>query len=177
MGTRITRPSEIISGRFMPDECVQFTLKWPVLRLSDESILDWILPEIKPLLMITLAVAQLAVKEILLPDWLFCRMRPATGRIGTPELNPLFQRRDRHRRGRAKNMQVIRHDGVTSHQPPIRFAPGIEQQVDNLRSRQQWTAFVGANGDKLEHALICKFQRSQMRQFAATWLVIWIWHF
>src|SRR5208283_5526155 len=120
----------------MPDECVQFTLKRPVFRSFDESVLDWIFPEIKPFLMITLAVAQLAVKEIFLPDWLFCRMRPTASRVGMPEPNPLFQRRDGHDRGCAKKMKLIRHDDVAANQPASRLAPRIEQQSNNFRSRQ-----------------------------------------
>ena len=152
----------------MPDKCVQFALEWPVFRSFDESVLDGIFPEIKPFLMITLAVAQLAVKEIFLPNRFFCRMRPAAGRVGAPELNPLFQQRNWHRRGRAKNMNMIRHDNVAANPPPIRLAPGIEQQSNNFRSRQQRTAFVGANGDELENTLIRKIQGSQMRQCPAT---------
>ena len=55
----------------MPDECIEFTLKRPVFGLFDKSILDGIFPEIKPLLPVAFAVAQLAVKKIFLPDWLF----------------------------------------------------------------------------------------------------------
>jgi len=83
-------PLKLFLGGFMPKKCIEFTLKRPVLRLLDKAILDWIFPEIKPFLPVTFAVAQLAIKKILLPDWLFVQMRPAAGCISSPELNPLF---------------------------------------------------------------------------------------
>jgi len=161
----------------MPDERVQFTLKWPVFRSFDESILDWIFPEIKPFLMVAFAVAQLTVEKIFLPDWLFVRMRPPAGCISTPELNPLVQRRNGHRRGRAKDMQMIRHDSITTYQPMIRLAPRIEQQRHDFSPRQQRTALVHANRDILENGLVYEFSRREMRHPLTAWFASLSLHF
>jgi len=155
----------------MPHNRVEFALERPIFWLFYQTVLDGILPEIKPLLLITLAVAQLIIEKILLPDWLLLRMRPTPRHVRPPELSPLFQRCDRHRRRCAEKMKVIRHDDISANQPAIRFAPGTQKEGNNFRPRQQWPPFVHANGDKLKDSLTSKFQRRQVRQSLATWFV------
>ncbi len=162
------RKMQLVLCGFMPGERIEFTLKRPVFRLFDESVLDRIFPKIKPFLAIAFAVTQLAIKKILLPDWLFRRIRPVARHVSPPELNPLFERRDWHHCGRAEKMNVIWHDNIASHQPVICFTPGIKQQSDDTLSCKQQTALVRANSDELENRLVCKLQRSQMRRSLTT---------
>ena len=124
---RVPRAPDFSLSCIMPRQYIEFTLIRPVFRPFHQTILDWIFPEIKPLLMITLAVPQLPVKKIALPNRLFRWMRPAAGCLRTPKTNPLFQRRDRQFRGRAEKMQMIRHDNIASHQPMVGLVPTIEQ--------------------------------------------------
>jgi len=160
----------------MPRQYIEFTLIRPVFRSLHQTILDWIFPEIKPLLMIAFAVPQLPVEKIALPNRLFRRMRPAAGCLRPPKPNPLFQRRNRQFRGCAKKVQMIRHDNVASHQPMVGLAPTVEQWRDNFWPGQQRAAFVGTNGNVLENGLIREFQRGQMRKRKAARFSNWLRH-
>ena len=161
----------------MPENWVEFALKRPIFRLFHQLVLDGVVPKIKPLLPVTFAAAQLAVEKILLPNWFLGRVRPAASHLSTPELNPLLQRHDGHRSRGAEKMKVIRHDGVATNQPAIRLAPGIEQQGNYFRLRQQRTAFVNADGNKLEDGLIHEFPRGQVRQLLTSGVTSWCLHF
>jgi hypothetical protein len=124
---RVPRAPDFSLSCIMPRQYIEFTLIRPVFRPFHQSILDRVLPEVEPLLMVTFSAAQLTVKKVSLPNRLFRWTWPAAGCLRTPKTNPLFQRRDRQFHGRAKKVQMIRHDDIASHQPMVGLAPTIEQ--------------------------------------------------
>jgi len=87
---------------FMPLQHVQFSLKWPILRSFHQTFLDWVFPNAEPLLMITVATAQLPIEEILLPNGFLRQMRPVPRRCAAPEVDPGLDRCSRNFHGRAK---------------------------------------------------------------------------
>src|SRR5579859_2715007 len=54
---RVPRAPDFSLSCVMPRQYIEFTLIRPVFRLYHQSILDWIFPKIKPLLMIAFTVA------------------------------------------------------------------------------------------------------------------------
>jgi len=104
-------------------------------------------------------------------------MRPAGGCASARQNGThCVQRRDGQFRGRAKKMQMIRHDKRSV--PPASGWPCANNQamsatISGLASKD---GVVCTNGYKLENGLIRKFQGNQMRKSKAAWFLDWLWH-
>jgi hypothetical protein len=140
----------------------------PVLRPGDYSGLDWVLPKIKPLLTVAFAAPQTPVKIIALPDRPFVPIRPPPSHLTAPKTRPGCDRRRWRHRGRAEQVQMIRHGHPAAHQPVIGLLPAIQQQGHDLSPRQQGTALFHAHRHKDHGGLVGKFQGRKMRQVMAT---------
>src|SRR5260370_19834288 len=101
----------------MPQQHVQFSLIRPILRPVHETVLDWILPEVEPFLLITFTAAQLPVEEVPLPNGLFLWPRPMPAGLRAPEPDPPLHRRGRPLRGRAEQVQMIPQDDPAPDEP------------------------------------------------------------
>src|SRR4051794_5990117 len=83
-GAGIARPSSLIS----PAQDIQFALVRPIFGFGDQSRAHRILDHVIPLRVVTLAIAQLPVPTVPLPERLVRTMRPVTRGIPFPEANP-----------------------------------------------------------------------------------------
>jgi hypothetical protein len=149
---------------FVPLENVQFALIWPVFPTRHQTRLDRIFHNIQSLLVITFTTAKLPVKKILLPNGLVTGARPTARCLSTPEFHPPFERRHRNTKRSTEQVDMIRHNNMTPHQPVVGFAPRFDEQLMDFRIRQQRTAAIHVTTHILNDCLIWQFQRRQMRQ-------------
>ena len=98
----------------VPGEYVHFALVRPFLPARDQSGFDGILKDVKPLLRVALAAAELAIEKILLPNGFFGHARPVARHVRTPEFHPPFEWSDGHSQRSAEQVQLIRHKDVTA---------------------------------------------------------------
>src|SRR5450759_2216113 len=84
-------PPSHVGRRFMPFQCMQFTLIRPFFHPLRQARFDRVFQHIKPLLVVALPTAQLAVKKVVLPDGFFGRIGPLPRRRCAPELNPCLE--------------------------------------------------------------------------------------
>lgn len=71
-----------------------------------------------------------------------------------PELHPCVKARSALERRCGEQMQMIRHDDVTTHEPIISFAPRSSQEVMHGGARQPRVAVFRANGCENQYGLI-----------------------
>jgi hypothetical protein len=134
-------PGKRLCG-FVPVQRIQFSLERPLLRIFHISCDCRILPDIIPLLVVALAIAKLAIEEVLLPYGLLILTRPVPSSLRTPICDPIFQRSCRKCCRRAKQMQVVRHQDVSADLKSSPFATQREVAV----ARRYWRARVGDGG-------------------------------
>ena len=61
-------------------------------------------------------------------------------------------------------MDVIRHDDISSHEPVIGVNPNVPQKVVDVRSSQDRSLFVGADGQEDDRGPVGRFPRGQMHR-------------
>ncbi len=126
-----------------PNQLVQFTLVFPVLRLFHKSCAYGIVAHVIPFFMIAFAVSHLPVPAVALPKRRIpliliqihgsphlpsCRRKPERFRREPfPILHPLMETMAWTTARRAEEMRMVGHDGITPDQPVRRRLPCIPQ--------------------------------------------------
>lgn len=148
----------------MPKQCLQLTLIGPLRRANRHSRTHRIFTNIGPLRVIAIALTQLSVPVVSLPD--LALDEPSLmqfPRDGTfPVRDPLAERkRGVHRR--TEQMDVVWHDHITTDGPCIRRTPGVQQDRECVGVGQQATAILRAGGQKNQQAAVTEGEPWQMR--------------
>jgi hypothetical protein len=117
----------------------------PVLRRRHQPMSHRVFPHIPPFLRITLAIAQSMMK----PTTLECPSGPMFLRESVfPKTHPPLDREFEIARC-AKQMQVIRHQQIITHQPCCRrVLPNAVRRPLHGRLREPTITFLGTNGQK-----------------------------
>ena len=109
-----------------PPDIMDTPLKRPLLRVLHQTLAHRILPQILPLLRITLPVPQPVMKRMRLPPPILVRVQ--LPKLPLPIRHPIIERiLDVVRRG--EEMDVVRHDDVIAHQPLRRRQPNLLQPL------------------------------------------------
>lgn len=89
-----------------------------------------------PLFAVGIALAQLGIPKVGLPNRLLCRCRPLPRNHRLPKYDPRFQRRILHSQRRIEKMHMVWHQHIVSHDPLIRLPPCTNHHVMRHRIRK-----------------------------------------
>jgi hypothetical protein len=76
----------------MPPKIVERTLEWPAIGIRDQTVTDWVVPDLQPFDVVAAGVSQLMIPKTSLPDRLFLTPWPPTRHMRFPFSYPLAQR-------------------------------------------------------------------------------------
>ena len=133
--------------RFMPLKNLDLPGPWPIFWLCHQIVSNGITPNILPLRRVTLTLPQLRGPLVLLPDRVFLSSRPPLRGTGFPEFDPFLEWHVSVSWA-AKEMQMIRHDHISTDDPRVGFAPCIQNHGHRILAVEDALSTVRANRDR-----------------------------
>ena len=146
-------------------------MKWPIFRSCDQSCSNRILENVIPFLTVVFIAAQLRIPKVALPNWVLNRSWPVFGRDIFPVTNPLLQRFRRHRCRRAKEMNVVRHDHISTNKPSLGVCRCVLENGDDIGGCEDSFPIFAARCQKNDDWFVVAFDERVMRRMSTTRLV------
>ena len=130
----------------MPGESVHLALERPIIGTLHQSMAHRVASHVQPFHIVAIAVPQLMVPKVPLPDQFIFMVRPSSGHMSFPFSYPLPERTALKFVLSSEKMNVVWQDDVTSDSPLWRVHPCRSDQIMDFLASEYVSALMRAGG-------------------------------